>query len=40
MTNCIKNYGSKDGQENKSGKLGSDRSESIGAYEQKDTIYR
>ena len=40
MTNRIKNYWSKDGQENKSGKLSPDRSESVGAYEQKDTVYR
>ena len=40
ITNCIKNYWSKDSQENKSGKLGPDRSESVGAYEQKDTVYR
>ena len=33
MTNRIENYRSKDSQENKSGKLGPDRSKSVGPYE-------
>ena len=40
VTNHIENYGCKDTQESKAGKLGPHRSESIGPYEQKDTVYR
>jgi hypothetical protein len=39
VTNHIENYGCKDSQESKAGKLGPRRSESVGPYEQKGTVY-
>jgi len=40
VTNHIQNDGCEDSQESKAGKLGPHRSENVGSYEQKGTVYR